>query len=65
MLRVRIGGWIANMDRCEVLHPSIGQHLVALGSAIEKLSIKSQVTQLEVMNNPRKYQIPHTWVSCA
>jgi 23S rRNA (uracil1939-C5)-methyltransferase len=36
------------MDRCEVLHPSIGEHLVALGNAIEKLSIKSQVPQLEV-----------------
>ncbi|VVH66847.1 23S rRNA (Uracil-5-) -methyltransferase RumA (EC [uncultured Gammaproteobacteria bacterium] len=46
--REKKSGWIANMDRCEVLHPSIGQHLVALGSAIEKLSIKSQVPQLEV-----------------
>ncbi len=46
--REKKSGWIANMDRCEVLHPSIGEHLVALGSAIEKLSIKSQVPQLEV-----------------
>jgi 23S rRNA (uracil1939-C5)-methyltransferase len=46
--REKKSGWIANMDRCEVLHPSIGEHLVALGNAIEKLSIKSQVPQLEV-----------------
>jgi tRNA/tmRNA/rRNA uracil-C5-methylase (TrmA/RlmC/RlmD family) len=53
--REKKSGWIANMDRCEVLHPSIGQHLVALGSAIEKLSIKSQVPQ-----NEQPPQIPNT-----
>ncbi|WP_428095463.1 23S rRNA (uracil(1939)-C(5))-methyltransferase RlmD [Candidatus Thioglobus sp.] len=46
--REKKSGWIANMDRCEVLHASIGEHLVELGSAIEKLSIKSQVPQIEV-----------------
>ena len=46
--REKKSGWIANMDRCEVLHPLIGEHLVALSETIEKLSIKSQVPQLEV-----------------
>ncbi len=46
--REKKSGWIANMDRCEILHPSIGEHLSKLGDAIEKLSIKSQVPQIEV-----------------
>ncbi len=46
--REKKSGWIANMDRCEVLHPSLGDNLEVLGDAIEKLSIKSQVPQLEV-----------------
>lgn len=46
--REKKASWIVNMDRCEILHPSIGEHLVELGNAIEKLSIKSQVPQLEV-----------------
>lgn len=36
------------MSRCEVLHPLLGDNLEALAKAIEKLSIKSQVPQLEV-----------------
>ncbi len=46
--REKKSGWIANMDRCEILHPSIGEHLAELGNVIEKLSIKSQIPQLEV-----------------
>ncbi|WXU00633.1 MAG: 23S rRNA (uracil(1939)-C(5))-methyltransferase RlmD [Catillopecten margaritatus gill symbiont] len=46
--REKKSGWIANMDRCEVLHPLLGDNLVVLGNYIEKLSIKSQVPQLEV-----------------
>lgn len=46
--REKKSGWIANMDRCEILHTSIGEHLVALGECIAKLSIKSQVPQIEV-----------------
>jgi 23S rRNA (uracil1939-C5)-methyltransferase len=46
--REKKSGWIANMDRCEVLHPSIGEHLQDLGICIEQLSIKSQVPQIEV-----------------
>jgi 23S rRNA (uracil1939-C5)-methyltransferase len=46
--REKKSGWIANMDRCEVLHASIGEHLQDLGRCIEQLSIKSQVPQIEV-----------------
>ncbi len=46
--REKKSGWIANMDRCEVLHTSIGEHLRDLGECIERLSIKSQVPQIEV-----------------
>jgi 23S rRNA (uracil1939-C5)-methyltransferase len=46
--REKKSGWIANMDRCEVLHASIGEHLRDLGECIERLSIKSQVPQIEV-----------------
>ena len=46
--REKKSGFIANMSRCEVLHPSLGDNLEVLADAIEKLSIKSQVPQLEV-----------------
>lgn len=46
--REKKSGWIANMDRCEVLRPSLGDNLEVLGNYIEKLSIKSQIPQLEV-----------------
>ncbi len=36
------------MSRCEVLHPSLGDNLEVLAECIGKLSIKSQVPQLEV-----------------
>lgn len=46
--RERKSGWIADMGRCEVLHPILGDNLEVLGACIERLSIKSQVPQLEV-----------------
>jgi len=46
--REKKSGFIANMSRCEVLHPSLGDNLELLAQTIEKLSIKSQVPQLEV-----------------
>lgn len=39
---------ITNMNRCEVLHPSIGNHLEELSRCIERLSIKSHIPQIEV-----------------
>jgi 23S rRNA (uracil1939-C5)-methyltransferase len=46
--REKKSGFITNMSRCEVLHPSIGDNLEILAKTIEKLSIKSQVPQIEV-----------------
>ena len=36
------------MSRCEVLHPSLGDHLEALSECIQSLSIKEYVPQIEV-----------------
>ncbi|MGE4570996.1 MAG: 23S rRNA (uracil(1939)-C(5))-methyltransferase RlmD, partial [Gammaproteobacteria bacterium] len=36
------------MERCEVLHPSLGDNLTVLGECIGKLSVKSQIPQIEV-----------------
>ncbi len=46
--REKKSSFITNMSRCEVLHPSIGEHLEVLADCIEKLSIKSNITQFEV-----------------
>ncbi len=46
--REKKSGFITNMSRCEVLHPSLGDNLEVLAAAIEKLSVKSQVPQIEV-----------------
>ena len=46
--REKKSGFITNMSRCEVLHPSLGDNLEVLANAIEHLSIKSQVPQIEV-----------------
>lgn len=46
--REKKSGFITNMSRCEVLHPSLGDNLEVLANAIELLSIKSQVPQIEV-----------------
>jgi 23S rRNA (uracil1939-C5)-methyltransferase len=46
--REKKSGFITNMSRCEVLHPSLGDNLEILGNCIEILSIKSQIPQLEV-----------------
>jgi 23S rRNA (uracil1939-C5)-methyltransferase len=46
--REKKSGFITNMSRCEVLHPSLGDNLEVLAKYIEQLSVKSQVPQLEV-----------------
>ena len=46
--REKKSGFITNMSRCEVLHPSLGDNLEVLAEAIERLSIKSQIPQIEV-----------------
>ena len=46
--REKKSGFITDMSRCEVLHPSIGERLEELANCIERLSIKSQLPQIEV-----------------
>ncbi|EEZ80308.1 MAG: RNA methyltransferase [uncultured Candidatus Thioglobus sp.] len=46
--REKKSSFITNMSRCEVLHPSLGDHLEDLAQCIEQLSVKSQVPQIEV-----------------
>ncbi|TVQ92005.1 MAG: 23S rRNA (uracil(1939)-C(5))-methyltransferase RlmD [Chromatiaceae bacterium] len=46
--RERGSAFIADLQRCEVLHPSIGERLPALARLIEGLSIRAQVPQIEV-----------------
>lgn len=46
--REKKSSFITNMSRCEVLHPSIGNHLEDLSRCIERLSIKSHIPQIEV-----------------
>ena len=46
--REKKSSFIANMNRCEVLHPSIGENLEVLAEAIEKLSIRENAPQFEV-----------------
>jgi 23S rRNA (uracil1939-C5)-methyltransferase len=46
--RERKSSFITVMDRCEVLHPSLGDNLSVLGEYIGKLSVKSHIPQIEV-----------------
>lgn len=40
--------FIADINHCEVLHPSVGHKISDLQALIEKLSIKDQIPQIEV-----------------
>lgn len=42
------GRLIADSQQCEVLVPSIGQHIAAFAVMIEKLSIRDKIPQLEI-----------------
>jgi len=46
--RERKSSFITVMERCEVLHPSLGDNLDVLAKCIEGLSCKSQIPQIEV-----------------
>ncbi len=46
--RERKSSFITVMNRCEVLHPTLGDNLTVLAECIEQLSVKSQVPQIEV-----------------
>lgn len=46
--RERNAPYVAELSRCEVLHPSVGERLTALAQLIEQLSIFDQIPQIEV-----------------
>jgi len=46
--RERGSSFLAELDSCRVLHPSVGEKLVLLGEVIRKLSIYRQIPQIEV-----------------
>ena len=46
--RERGSGFIADVARCEVLHPAVGERLEALARLIEGLSIRERLPQIEV-----------------
>ncbi len=46
--RERNGSYLAELQRCEVLHPRIGTLLEALGELVGGLSIRDRVPQIEV-----------------
>ncbi len=46
--RERGSSFLAELDSCRVLHPSVGEKLVLLGEVVRKLSIYRQIPQIEV-----------------
>ncbi len=46
--RERGSSFLAELDSCRVLHPSVGEKLLLLGEVIRKLSIYRQIAQIEV-----------------
>ncbi len=46
--RERGSGFVADIDRCHVLHPKVGELLTPLADLIESLTIKDKIPQIEV-----------------
>ncbi|TCT23824.1 23S rRNA (uracil(1939)-C(5))-methyltransferase RlmD [Thiobaca trueperi] len=46
--RERGNAFLADLSRCEVLHPSVGERLQILAETVDQLSIRDQVPQIEV-----------------
>ncbi len=46
--RERGAPYLAELTRCEVLHPSVGERLEALGQLIASLSVYDKIAQIEV-----------------
>ncbi|WP_020559735.1 23S rRNA (uracil(1939)-C(5))-methyltransferase RlmD [Thiofilum flexile] len=46
--REREGSFLADLTRCEVLHPSVGEHLVDLQQLMSSMSQKERIPQIEV-----------------
>lgn len=46
--RERSSPFLAELTRCEVLHPSVGERIEALGTLIGSLSVRNKIAQIEV-----------------
>ncbi len=46
--REKSSPFLTDMDRCEVLHPKVGDHILALKEMIETLEAKMTIPQIEV-----------------
>ncbi|WP_373507256.1 23S rRNA (uracil(1939)-C(5))-methyltransferase RlmD [Thiocapsa sp.] len=46
--RERGNAFITDVSRCEVLHPGVGERIQAIAAAVDALSIREQVPQIEV-----------------
>jgi 23S rRNA (uracil1939-C5)-methyltransferase len=46
--REQHSSWLAELTRCEVLHPSVGERILALRDLIAQLEARDQIAQLEV-----------------
>ncbi len=46
--RERGSSFLADLSRCEVLHPAVGDRLGVLAETVDRLSIRDQVPQIEV-----------------
>jgi 23S rRNA (uracil1939-C5)-methyltransferase len=46
--RERSSPFLAELTRCEVLHPSVGERIEALGAMIASLSVYDKIVQIEV-----------------
>jgi 23S rRNA (uracil1939-C5)-methyltransferase len=46
--RERSSPYLADLKRCEVLHPSVGERVEALAELIDSLSVRDQIPQIEV-----------------
>ncbi|MBK1722854.1 23S rRNA (uracil(1939)-C(5))-methyltransferase RlmD [Thiocystis violacea] len=46
--RERGNAFLADLTRCEVLHPKVGERLQVIGDTIDRMSIRDQLPQIEV-----------------
>jgi len=46
--RERGTSYVADLRRCEILHPVVGEKLVAIGALLDELSIRERVPQIEM-----------------
>ena len=46
--RERNGRYVADINHCEILHPSIGQRLLELSQLINQLTARNEIPQLEI-----------------